>query len=238
MKRHNKRYGAPTKKWGMPIKEGFWAPRISSGAHPKDRSVPLVVILRDVLKYTNSAREARIIIGERKVHVDGEPETDHKAPVGLMDIVSLVDLDEHYRVLFDQKGKIKLLPVEEDEQHWKLCKIIGKTTLKNGVTQYNLHDGRNFQDQDSGKYSTKDVLKISIPEQKVMVHYEFTEGSMAMITGGRHIGEIGTIKEYEVVKGPQPNLVHFESDKSTVEEYVFIVGTDKPVIKIPEVGII
>ncbi|MFP4051392.1 MAG: 30S ribosomal protein S4e, partial [Thermoplasmata archaeon] len=77
MKRHNKRYGAPTKKWGMPIKEGFWAPRISSGAHPKDRSVPLVVILRDVLKYANSAREARIIIGERKVHVDGEPETDY-----------------------------------------------------------------------------------------------------------------------------------------------------------------
>ena len=61
---------------------------------------------------------------------------------------------------------------------------------------------------------------------------------MAMITGGKHIGEIGTIEEYEIVKGPQPNLVHFESGKSTVEKYVFMIGEDKPVIKIPEVGII
>jgi len=238
MKRHNKRYGAPTEKWGLPTKDGFWAPRMTSGAHPNNRSVPLVVILRDLLKYTNSSREARIAIGERKVQVDGVPETNHKAPVGLMDIISLVDLDEHYRVLFDQRGKIKLLPIEEDEQHWKLCKVIGKTTLKDGVTQYNLHDGRNFQDEDAGKYNTKDVLKISVPEQKVIERYEFLEGGMAMITGGRHIGEIGTIEEYEVVKGPQPNLVHFESGKSTVEDYVFMVGTDKPVIKIPEVGII
>lgn len=238
MKRHNKRYGAPTEKWGIPTKDGFWAPSSSSGSHPRDRSVPLVVVLRDLLEYTNSSREARIIIGERKVLIDGKPETEHKAPVGLMDILSLKDVDEHYRVLFDQRGKIKLLPVEEDEQHWKLCKIIDKTTLKNGNTQYNLHDGRNFEDEDGGKYNTKDVLKISIPEQKVMDHYSFKEGSMAMITGGKHIGEIGTIEEYEVVKGPQPNLIHFESGKSTVEKYVFMVGEDKPVIKIPEVGII
>ncbi len=238
MKKHSNRYQAPTKKWGLPSKKHYWAPKTRAGVHPGDRSVPLTVIIRDFLGYAENAREAKKIIGRRKVLVDGKIKTDENTAVGLMDVISIPELKEHYRVMFDQSGKIHMIHLTEGNEGWKLCRIENKTTIKNGLTQYNLHDGRNFSIEDSKTYNTKDVLKIEIPSQLVMESYPFKEGNIALVTGGKHIGEIGHIERYEVVKSSKPNLVHIKGGISTVEEYVFILGEDKPVIEIPEVGII
>ncbi|MFP4000940.1 MAG: 30S ribosomal protein S4e [Thermoplasmata archaeon] len=238
MSRHNKRYNAPTKKWGIPTKESFWAPTPSPGPHSTGRSIPLIVVLRDILSYTETSKEAESILAERKVELDGKVVTDKNRPVGLMDVISLPSLSEHYRVLFDQKGEFRLLPIDKSQAEWKLLKIDDKKTLKGGITQYNLHDGTNLRLENGKKYNTKDVLKLQLPNRKILDSYEFSERKMALITGGDHIGELDTIEEYEIVKGPQPNFVRFESDITTVEDYVFIIGEDKPIIEIPEVGII
>ncbi|MBS3781731.1 MAG: 30S ribosomal protein S4e [Candidatus Thermoplasmatota archaeon] len=238
MSQHNKRYNIPSEKWGIPTKESYWAPSSTPGPHSADRSIPLVVILRDILKYTETSKEAEHILAERKVEVDGKITTDKNRPIGLMDVISIPDISENYRVLFDQKGKFRLLPIDKDQAEWKLVKIKDKTTLKDGITQYNLHDGTNIRSENGSKYNTKDVLKVQLPSRKILDAFQFGEGQMALVTGGNHIGELGTIEEYEVIRGSQPNFVHFESEITTVEKYVFIIGKDKPIIEIPEVGII
>ncbi|MBS3789862.1 MAG: 30S ribosomal protein S4e [Candidatus Thermoplasmatota archaeon] len=238
MSQHNKRYNIPSEKWGIPTKESYWAPSSTPGPHSADRSIPLVVILRDILKYTETSKEAEHILAERKVEVDGKITTDKNRPIGLMDVISIPDISENYRVLFDQKGKFRLLPIDKDQAEWKLVKIKDKTTLKDGITQYNLHDGTNIRSENGSKYNTKDVLKVQLPSRKILEAFQFGEGQMALVTGGNHIGELGTIEEYEVIRGSQPNFVHFESEITTVEKYVFIIGKDKPIIEIPEVGII
>ncbi len=238
MSKHSKRYDTPTEKWGIPTKEHHWAPRSKSGPHPKDRSVPLVVVIRDILEYTNTSREAKRLLADRKVEVDGKVVTDRNRPIGLMDVITIPELKENYRVLFDQKGKIRLKSIDEGVSGWKLVKVEDKTTLKDGITQYNLHDGRNLKFENANQHSTLDVLKLEIPEQKVLDTYEFKEGMMALIIGGKHIGEIDRIKEHEVIKGPQPNFVHFESGMTTIEDYVFVIGKDTPAIEVPEVGIV
>ncbi|MEF8832136.1 MAG: 30S ribosomal protein S4e [Candidatus Thermoplasmatota archaeon] len=238
MSQHNKRYDAPTDKWGIPTKESFWAPSPTSGPHSDDRSIPLIVVLRDILEYTETSKEGEHVLAERKVEVDGKVTTDKNRPVGLMDVVSIPDISENYRVLFDQKGKFRLIPIDKNQAGWKLVRIEDKTTLKGGITQYNLHDGTNIKIEDGSKYNTKDVLKLQLPSRKVLDSLEFGEGQMAIVTGGDHIGELGTIEEYEVIRGSQSNFVHFESKITTVEKYAFLVGEDKPIIEIPEVGII
>ncbi len=238
MSQHNKRYNAPTEKWGIPTKESFWAPSPAPGPHSADTSIPLIVVLRDILRYTETSKEAEHILAERKVEVDGKVTTDKNRPVGLMDVISIPDISENYRVLFDQKGKFRLLSIDESQAGWKPVRIQDKTTLKGGITQYNLHDGTNIRTEDGSKYKTKDVLKLQLPSRKILDSLEFGEGQMALVTGGDHIGELGTIKEYEVIRGSQPNFVHFESGITTVEDYAFVVGKDKPIIEIPEVGII
>lgn len=238
MSRHNKRYNAPTEKWGIPTKESFWAPTPSPGQHSADRSMPLIVVLRDILSYSETSKEAESVLAERKVKVDGKVRTEKNLPVGLMDVISLPSLSEDYRVLFDQKGEFRLLPIDKSQANWKLVKINDKTTLKDGVTQYNLHDGTNLRIDDGEEYNTKDVLKMQLPNRKILDSYEFGEEQMALITGGDHIGELGTIKKYEIVRGSQSNFVRFEADITTIEKYVFIIGEEQPIIEIPEVGII
>jgi ribosomal protein S4E len=84
------------------------------------------------------------------------------------------------------------------------------------------------------KYKTGDVLKISVPEQKVLTHYAFEAGNMVMLIGGKHIGEIAPITNYEEIKSPKPNIVYFEGF-STIKSHVFMVGHDKPEITVPDV---
>ncbi len=237
MSGHIKRLTIP-KSWKVPKKEVKWAVKASPGKHSKEASMPLAMVIRDMLGYADSMREARRIIGSRKVLVDGRVEIDYKAPVGFMDVLSIPDMGEHYRMLFDAKGRLTLTQIDAERAKWKLVRINNKTYVRGGRVQLNMHDGRNILvDRDKDVYRTGDVLKISLPEQKILRHIPMKEGSKAIITGGTHGGSLGTIKSYEVIRGPEPNMVTFEEGFSTIKDYVFVVGTDTPEVKIPEVKV-
>ncbi len=64
------------------------------------------------------------------MQVDGKIVTDYKFPVGLMDVVTLKKANQSYRMLIDYKGRLKLVPIEENEAGWKLARIDGKTTVR------------------------------------------------------------------------------------------------------------
>ena len=205
----------------------------SPGPHKVDESIPLLMALRDILKLVDTNREARRIIGERKVLVDGRVMTDFRFPLGLMDVLSIPSIKKHYRVLKDPTGKIGLYEIPEEKAEWKLVRINNKSVVRGGFTQLNLHDGRNIVVQ--RQYNTKDVLKITLPSQKIITHYPFEPGKICMITEGKHSGEIVTIDRHEIVRGPHPNVVYFKEGMSTIEDYVFIIGERLPEIVLPEV---
>jgi small subunit ribosomal protein S4e len=237
MSKHIKRLTIP-KSWKIPKKEVKWAVKVSPGKHPQKSSMPLGMVLRDMLGYADNMREARRIIGSRKILVDGKVEIDHKAPVGFMDVISIPESNEHYRMLFDAKGRLTLIQIDDERAKWKLVRIDNKTYVRGGRVQLNLHDGRNILvDRDKDVYKTGDVLKIAIPEQKIIRHIPLKEGNKAMIIGGTHGGSLATVKKYEIIRGPEPNMVSFEEGFSTIKDYVFIVGTETPEVKIPEVKV-
>jgi small subunit ribosomal protein S4e len=175
-----------------------------------------------------------------KVLVDGRVRKEEKLPVGLMDVVSLPEADENYRVLFDRKGRIKLKPTENPDV--KLCKIKNKTVIKGGHIQLNLHDGRNIvikvsdpTKAEEDVYKTGDTLLISIPEQEIKAHIPFEVGKLAYITGGKHVGDFAKIVEIER-RGIYPDIVTLENMDGekfkTVKDYVFVVGDEEPIIKL------
>ena len=81
-----------------------------------------------------TAREARKIIGERKILVDGRIITDYRFPLGLMDVLSIPSIKKYYRVLSDPNGMVGLFEIPEDRAEWKLVRINNKTIVKNGFT--------------------------------------------------------------------------------------------------------
>jgi len=232
MKKHVKRMAAPN-SWAIPRKTSHWVTKPRPGPHGTQESMPLLAVVRDMLKLCDNSREARFIIGGRGIAVDGRVVTDYKFPVGLMDVITVVKTKLSYRMLVDYKAKLQLVAIEDIEKGWKLARIDDKSVQRKGKVQLNLHDGRCIvlpKDQ----YKTGDVLKLEVPSQKIMKAFKLEKGSMAMLIGGAHPGAVRVIETYQIRRGSAPNLVTFKEGGSTVKENVFVVGDKVPEIKLLE----
>lgn len=236
MKKHLKRLASP-RSWMIPRKKHKWVTRPRPGPHGMEESIPLQIILRDMLHYCDSSKEARILLSSRGVLVDGKPMRDLKRGVGLMDVLSFEQKKEHFRMLIDTKGRLQLVGIDAKQAKWKLSRIEGKTTVRGGRIQLNLYDGRNIL-LDKNAYKPGDVLKISVPDQEIKDHYELTKGNIALLVGGKHVGELAKLEEYGKTRNPRENEVKFEEGFSTSLRNVFVIGKKSPEIKIPETKVV
>ena len=227
---------AAPKNWPIKRKNSVFTFRPNPGAHPKTMCISLGTALKDILKMGDTGREIRRIIGQRIVFVDGRPTRDFKRAIGLMDVVSIPKIGQSWRVLLDSKNRITLVPIREDMAKWKLVRIENKTTIRKGRIQLNMHDGRNLL-LEKNAHKTGDVLKISLPDQKIIEAYPFEKGNKALIVGGSHSGELVTIGQIQVTKECAPNKVSMNEGYATVQTNVFIVGKAKPEITLPEVKV-
>ena len=82
-KKHLKRLNAP-KAWMLDKLGGVYAPRPSTGPHKLRESLPLVIFLRNRLKYALTNCEVKKIVMQRLIKVDGKVRTDPNYPAGFM----------------------------------------------------------------------------------------------------------------------------------------------------------
>jgi len=245
-KKHLKRKPAP-KSWPIHRKEFLWAPKPMPGPHPISNCIPLTLIIRDILGFAKTRKEAKIIISQGKLEVDGKIQREERFPAGLMDVIYIPEIKKAYRILPSKKG-LMLHPIEAGKADFKLCRIENKTIVKGGHVQLNLHDGTNllFRAKESPNlerdaYETLGTLKISIPKREILEYIELAKGTYALITDGKNAGRHGKIVAIE--KKPEQKrrdlLVTIEDKNGvqfqTVLDYIFAVGSTKPEISLPEV---
>lgn len=220
---HLKRLAMP-RSWPLPRKTTVWVTRPTPGAHTLETCMPINLVIRDVLGMAHSTREVRHILHNGHALVDGRVCKDVRRGVGLMDVLTLGD--SHFRCVLDHNGRLRYRPISADEAGWKVCRIEGKSTIKGGKTQLNLHDGRNIIVEDASEYSTGSSLKIALPSQDVVEHIKFDEGVRCYLIGGAHVGGFAQMKSYDVKRSSMPNEVLFEEFGTTVNN-VFAVGDAK-----------
>lgn len=63
---------------------GVWAPRPSTGPHKLRECLPLIILLRNRLKYALNTKEVKYILMQRLIKVDGKARTDKTYPAGFM----------------------------------------------------------------------------------------------------------------------------------------------------------
>jgi small subunit ribosomal protein S4e len=194
--------------------------------------MPVSLVIRDVLMLAKTTREVRFILHNELAKIDGRIVKDTRRGVGLMDVLSLGDV--HYRCVMDHNGRLRYNVISADESTWKICRIEGKTTIKGGQTQLNLHDGRNIIVEDPAEYNTGDSLKLGLPEQNIVEHIRFGEGTRCYLIGGGHVGSTADVKEYIVKRSSMPNEVQFDGF-GTVTRNVFAIGDAKiPLTEVAE----
>ncbi|MFB6219416.1 MAG: 30S ribosomal protein S4e [Halobacteriaceae archaeon] len=219
---HQKRLSAPT-EWPVERKTETFTAKAGAGPHGED-GVPLVIVLRDVLGYVDSAAEAQYATNTGGVLVNGQSVGDINRPIGMFDILAFPDRGEYYRVFPDEGGRLGLTPIDADAAGSKLSKIVDKTTVSGGEVQLNLHDGTNLLADDG--YAAGDSVVVSNDDKSIVAHFEYEEGALVTAVDGEHAGEIGHIEEIDVTRSSAPNNVRVETDDGpfeTIEEYVVVI---------------
>lgn len=220
---HMKRYKIPG-FWPVSRKRNVFVIKPMPGPHGSRECMPLQIVLRDVLKYAHNAREAKSMLVSGMVLVDKKARKEPKFPVGLMDVIEISDAKKHFRVNVGSSGLV-LEAIEEKDASRKLCRITGKKTVRGGVTQLNLHDGRNILVK-KDTYGVGDSVVISIPDQKILKHYEFERGKPATIIAGRNIGVRGRIKDIRKRENMLEKAIVLldtkQGDIQTLRDYILV----------------
>ncbi|MBQ8180194.1 MAG: 30S ribosomal protein S4e [Candidatus Methanomethylophilaceae archaeon] len=234
MSDHMKRLAAP-RSWPLKRKASVWITKQSAGAHSVEDSMSAVTVLRDMVGACDTAREAKRIIGNREMFVDGKAVKNPKMPVGFMDVISIPKMNLNYRMLLTDKGKLTLVPIDEAEAAWKICRIEDKTIIKGGKFQLNLSGGRNVL-LDANDYKCGDSVKIAFEGQAIVEHYALAAGNTVMIKSGSQSGKVKTVKDVEIIRGSAPNIILFTDGTQTIMDNCFIIGGASSAVKLPEVS--
>lgn len=235
MRKHLKRLRVPG-FWLVPRKANKWVTRPRPGPHRLFESIPLLTVVRDVLKIADKADEAKTIIKARQVLVDGRPRTDHKFGVGLMDVVSLPKLRKNYRVLPARKG-LEIVEVDAKDAGKKLYRVRGKTAAKAGKVQLSMHDGTCVlvAASDAKEAAAGDTIMVDIASRKIDGLLKLEKGAAVVITKGKNVGLAGKVENIVSTgtKEPAKIVCNVGGERlEVIKSYVFVVGKDEPVIKL------
>nr|WP_319376835.1 30S ribosomal protein S4e [uncultured Methanoregula sp.] len=228
MSDHLKRLNAPD-SWHIAKKTTTFITKTAPGPHNAN-AMPIAVWLRDHMDFARNMKEIKQILRQKDVIINGKACRDPKMGIGIFDIIALPKINKYYRILRDKDGRHVSIEIDAEAAKTRLCKIKNKTTITGGKVQLNMRDGSNLLADNTYKSGDSIVLSLE-PETrfKIVDHFPFAVGNMAMIIGGKHSGKVARILDIVKVPGSVPNKIILEDEKTgtkfdTVSTYIYMVG--------------
>jgi len=205
---------------------GVFAPRPSTGPHKLRESLPLVIILRNRLKYALTNSEVTKIVMQRTIKVDGKVRTDNTYPAGFMDVITIEKTGDYFRLLYDVKGRFILHKITGEEAKYKLCRVKKVGTGQKGIPFLVTHDGRTIRYPDP-LIKVHDTIRLDISNGKILDFIKFETGNLCMVTGGHNLGRVGVVTSRERHPGSF-DIVHVKDSQghsfATRLNYIFVIG--------------
>jgi small subunit ribosomal protein S4e len=199
---HQKRLSAP-KHYPIERKHYSYVSGIK-GSRSSGSAIPAVLFLRDVTGYAESEKEAKQIIRDGQLLRNGERVRDVKEGIGVLDVVTLKEVDEAYRVIIEGDN---LRFIEVDDSDKTIARIEEKSTEGDEFV-YHLLNGDNYRSEESFETGSSLLLNREVEEVKR------EEGAQVLVISGKHAGEVAELKDIQ-----RRNL---DRDTGTVEsEYEF-----------------
>jgi small subunit ribosomal protein S4e len=178
---HVKRQKAQ-KSWPIPRKGTKY---VIVTSHEKTKGIPILIILRNMLKLAKNRKEVKKILNQKSVALNGKAiHKDNQVAVPF-DIISVGN--KSYELKFTEKGKFDIAETSKKE---RVLKVTGKKILRNKKIQLNLLYGKSVLYQEKVKVGSSVVIK----EGKIIKTIPFETGKTAVVLSGKHIGKEGEIK--------------------------------------------
>ncbi len=190
--KHLKRYAVP-KSWPVPRKGTTFVVRPKSNI---EKGLPILIVLRDVLKIAQNRKEAKKAINSKDVLLNGKIIKDEKNPAVLFDVITIVPANKNYKISLKENGKFGVEEISEKDSGKKVAKIIDKKILKGKKVQINLNDGRNFISDI--KCNIGDSLLIDLKNRKIEKCISLKEKAKVLVFAGKHTGKIGEIEKLKL----------------------------------------
>ena len=219
--------------WGINRKNKRFAITVKPGSHSKNRSIPTAILLRDVLKMVTTLREAKSVIYNGKINVDGITRKSLHHSIGLMDVIELQGTSDVYRLVPTHGHILQPIKIDSSEKSKKIVKVTSKTTIRGKKMQLGFHDGRTIIAENS--VNVGDSCLIQIPEQKILDVIKLEKDSLVMVTKGANTGQIGHINNINEATFTLSKRINLTIDKKKFEmpsDLVIVIGKEKPVIQI------
>jgi len=172
--------------WPIPRKGTKY---LALASHNQNVGMPVLIVMRDLLKVGKTKKEVKRIILLEKVSVNGKKIKDEKFPLVLFDVLSVEG--KSYKLVI----KNRRYSLEETKELKKISKIIGKKIVPGEKAQINLNDGRNFLTTE--KMKVGDSILFDFGKNKTDKVIEMKEGANVTVLDGSHIGEDGKIEKID-----------------------------------------
>lgn len=221
--------------WKIPRKRSRFTVTVAPGPHPKEESYPIIVLIRDVLGSVKNYREAKNIVHEGKILIDGIPRREPDFPVGLMDVVEMPSIRKIFRLVPILGKPLHPIVINESEKSLKLCKVEVKKTARGGLFQFGFHDGRSILAENGIGLNPGDTCLIEVPSQKITKSVRLEKDNLAIITKGEKVGRFGKVELLKPGTFSRPRMVSLSIGGVSTElptDIVFVVGEKNPLITI------
>ena len=154
--------------------------------------IPLLVVLRDMLKLGRTRKEIKKILNEGNIAVNGKMRKDERFSLLVFDIITIKKINKNYRIILS-KRKFQAEEIKEKDAAERICRINGKKAIGKNKVQLNLDNGENILY--NGKAKTGESAVIGLNEKKIIRVLPVQKNAKVFISVGKHKGEEGIIRE-------------------------------------------
>ena len=183
---------------------------VAKSSHNNSNSVPLAVLMRDVLKLVRTTKELKKVLNEKQIKVSGKEIRDTNYPIGLFDMITAGD--KTFRVILGENKKFKMEESKDDGT--KVIKIVGKKNLGKRGIQFNLMDGRNVLSNE--KANVGDSVIYNYNDAKISKIIKMDKGSEGFVIKGKHAGVRGKILDIVEQGGKKIAVINDDKEKINV----------------------
>ncbi|MFH0970619.1 MAG: hypothetical protein V1776_04135 [Candidatus Diapherotrites archaeon] len=178
-------------------KTHVWAIKTMPGTHTTKTSIPLGMLVRDMLALSKTMHETKQLLARGAIIVEGKPRKEYQFPVGLFDTIMVPATKKTYRLSLDTYGRMTVHELTHSTLV-KPVKVIRKKIVAKGKTIIQTHDGKTYENVPK-EVNVGDSVLVKTDAQQVEGHLSFKKGGRVFIIGGTHVGEIAKITH--VIKG-------------------------------------